>query len=224
VPARLLPIFPLPLVLLPSVPLPLHIFEPRYRQMLVDCGGTGRFGGGGFGIVFSDGTEHALPTGLAGCVARIESAERLPDGRSNIVVVGTERFALRRMVDSPEPYHVGEVVAFADDAPSDPVALLALDQRVRTRFGRVARAAGVLANDVEVTPSLPADPSLLSFVIAATLDLDAPARQRMLESRDAAARLHDLDTLLARVVDDIEARAEVHRRASSNGHGRAGHA
>ena len=222
---RLLPIFPLPLVLLPSVPLPLHIFEPRYRQMLADCTGAGRFAGGdGFGIVFSEGVERSLPADCVGCVAHVESVDRLPDGRSNILVVGGTRFVLQCLRDAPEPYDVGEVRVFTDDAPADPAALLALDQRVRSRFGRVARAAGVLAGDTDLAPTLPGDPALLSFAIAATLDLDMSARQRLLQVRDAGARLLEVDMLLARVVEDIEERAEVHQRASTNGHGRTGHA
>ena len=96
---RLLPLFPLPLVLFPGVPLPLHIFEPRYQQLLADT----LEGDRRFGIVFhpEGRPEQALPTGHVGCVARIHNTEALDDGRSNIIVVGEERFALERLVPTP---------------------------------------------------------------------------------------------------------------------------
>ena len=105
VPVYLLPLFPLPLVLFPGAPLPLHIFEPRYRQMLADCmNGDSRFG-----IVFRpEGMVDAdLEPGRVGCVAEVDDAHTLPDGRSNIVVHGVRRFSLQRFVASPAPYYVG---------------------------------------------------------------------------------------------------------------------
>src|SRR5262249_50645622 len=103
---RRLPLFPLPLVLFPGVPLPLHIFEPRYRIMLADC----LEGDREFGIVFRpDGVaERDLPTGHVGCVAHVETTELLPDGRSNVIVRGTDRFVLDRYLDSARPYFMAD--------------------------------------------------------------------------------------------------------------------
>ena len=85
-----LPIFPLGVVLFPGTPLPLHIFEPRYRQMLADClAGDRRFG------ITPAGTDDELPEpGTVGCIAEVRVNQELPDGRSNIVVLGGERFVL----------------------------------------------------------------------------------------------------------------------------------
>src|SRR5919108_2802881 len=113
-----LPIFPLAVVLFPGTPLPLHIFEPRYRRMLADClAGDRRFG-----LIFlpEATAERELPPGHVGCVAYIEKAESLPDGRSNIAVSGQERFALGRFVDSPLPYHLAEVAEYLDEPESQP--------------------------------------------------------------------------------------------------------
>ncbi|MGH7648032.1 MAG: LON peptidase substrate-binding domain-containing protein, partial [Gemmatimonadaceae bacterium] len=99
---RLLPLFPLPVVLFPGVARPLHIFEPRYRRLIADClDGDRRFG-----LLFCADTanERALPPGQVGCIARIESADALPDGRSNIIIAGEERFALVRFIESDAPY------------------------------------------------------------------------------------------------------------------------
>src|SRR6185437_10452789 len=154
--ARLLPLFPLPVVLFPGTARPLHIFEARYRRMLADClDGDRRFG-----LLFCADTEHerALPPGQIGCIARIETADLLPDGRSNIIVAGEDRFALARFVDTDTPYLVGEVVDYADepelDAELDPLA-----ESVRAAFERLVRAVRAIADQRTPVPELPRDTS-----------------------------------------------------------------
>ena len=208
-----LPLFALPLVLFPGATLPLHIFEPRYRALLADC----RAGDGRFGIVLSDAA--ALEPGAVGCVAELRDVQSLPDGRANIVVVGAERFALTRLVESGTPYPVAEVRPWDDAAEPDAEALRALDASVRSAFARVARAARTIADDASPVPELPADPAALSFAIAAAVDFDLATRQRLLVSRSAAERLRELDALLTGAVAPIESRAAVHVGARSNGHG-----
>jgi Lon protease-like protein len=215
---RTLPIFPLPLVLFPGVRLPLHIFEPRYRQMLVDCLAGDRH----FGILFcpEGAAERELPVGHVGCVATIEATYALPDGRSNIVVTGGERFALGRFVESPLPYHVAEVTGYADgDEPNE--ALEALAARVRQGFERVGSAARALTDDRSPLPALPEDPRLVAYRVASVIDLDVPARQRLLASRSPADRLREIDRILSTAAGPLERRAATHRRAKQNGRGRS---
>ncbi|MFL5578008.1 MAG: LON peptidase substrate-binding domain-containing protein [Gemmatimonadaceae bacterium] len=215
--SRPLPLFPLPLVLFPGVPLPLHIFEPRYRRLLVDC----LEGDRQFGVVYRpDGVgERELPAGHVGCVARVETSETLPDGRSNVIVVGLERFALQRFVESDAPYNVGLVTDYEDDAGESAAEAEELAARVRDLFGRVGRAARTLADDRDPLPELPEEPARLSFAIAAVIDLDAARRQRLLASRSPAGRLRDLESVLGRALGTLEQRAEVHLRAKGNGSG-----
>ena len=213
---QLLPIFPLPLVLFPGAALPLHIFEPRYREMLADC----RRGDGRFGIVLATGgPERELPRGHVGCVAEVQEVRPLPDGRSNIVVEGVERFALEELVDSPASYHVGEVLPYDDEPVDDAAELRTLDAEVRALFTRVARAARAIADDDDPLPTLPPDPALLSFRVASLVDLENPVRQRLLTSRSAAERLREIEDLLSRAAEGIEERAAGHVRAKTNGHG-----
>ena len=213
---RLLPLFPLPLVLFPGVPLPLHIFEPRYREMLADCMAGDRR----FGVVFApeESREHGPERGDVGCIAVIQSTQALPDGGSNIVVVGTERFAIARLVAGERPYLLGEVVTYGDNEESSD-ALSTVASRLRGVFERVGRAARTLADDRDPLPRLPDDPAALSFAIAALIDLDLVGRQRLLASRSPLGRLRELDELLSPAVDTLESRAVVHARAKTNGHG-----
>ena len=215
-PVQLLPLFPLPLVLFPGAPLPLHIFEPRYRQMLADC----LTGDSRFGIIFRpEGVgERELQPGHVGCIAQVDDARTLPDGRSNIVVHGVRRFSLERFVVSPSPYHVGEVSDYEDDA-EDEAHLAPLADRVRDLFGRVGRAARSIADDNDPLPSLPDAPESLSFGIASLIDLEPARRQELLESRSPSQRLQQIADILSGAVGSLEARAHVHRRAKGNGRG-----
>ena len=212
---RLLPLFPLPLVLFPGVPLPLHIFEQRYREMLADCLATDRR----FGLVFLSDEESSGPgRGDIGCVALIQTSRELPDGRSTIIVVGEERFAIGRLVTDARPYLLGEVVSYTDlEEPAEALAPFA--DQLRDVFERVGRAARTLADDRDPLPALPADPAALSFTIASLIDLDGPGRQRLLASRSPLGRLRELDALLSPAVATLESRAVIHARAKTNGHG-----
>ena len=211
-----LPLFPLPLVLFPGTAVPLHIFEPRYRQLLADCLESEKR----FGIVRlpEDTAETDLAPGTVGCIAEIVNAESLPDGRSNIVVRGAERFALVSFVSTPHPYHVCSGVV-VDDEFEIGAELDTLAERVRDVFRRVGRAARTLADDPDPLPELPDDPASLSFAIASMIDIGLEARQEILSSRSPVARLRELDTVLSAALGAIVARAQVHTLAKSNGRG-----
>jgi Lon protease-like protein len=217
---RLLPLFPLPLVLFPGAPLPLHIFEPRYQQLLTDVLAGDRL----FGVICQDKEtpEKDLAAGTVGCIAHVESATPIGDGRSNIVAVGRERFVFERFVVHPAPYHVGEVSGVTDDVES-PLVLEPLVNRLRHLFERVGKSARRISDDSSPLPELPAEAGALSFAVAQYIDLDLPARQEILSSRSPATRLRQLIDLFEAVVDPIERRARTHERARTNGHGTAGH-
>jgi ATP-dependent Lon protease len=217
--SRELPIFPLPIVLFPGAPQPLHIFEPRYRQLLQDSLAADRR----FGIAYvaSDPAPGADPTpspGDVGCVALIRSNQPLPDGRSNVLTVGERRFVLRRWIASAHPYRVADIEEFDDD-PTDAAEVTGLAADVREGFGRLARALGVLTEREDEEIELPSDPQLLSFQVAASLELDAPAKQALQALRSTSARLRQLATVLGPVAADAERRAAVRQRARGNGRG-----
>ncbi|MFN8571620.1 MAG: LON peptidase substrate-binding domain-containing protein [Gemmatimonadaceae bacterium] len=213
---RAIPLFPLPLVLFPEARLPLHIFEPRYRQMLVDVSGGRRQ----FGIVRHDGAreERDIPPGTVGCIAHLESSTTLPDGRSNIVVRGTWRFALEKIAPSTAPYLMALVSPVTDrDEPDD--ALNVAADALRTIVRRVATAARSIADEADSELPLPDDPRMLSFAVAQSIDLELTVRQSILENVSPLGRLRQLRELLERLTSSVEERALAHHRAKSNGHG-----
>ena len=211
-----LPLFPLPLVLFPGAHRALHIYEPRYRTMVADCMAGDRL----FGVIFRpDGVqERAIPAGHVGCLAHVERAESLPDGRANILIEGAHRFVLEAFAESDRPYHVGSIDEY-EDATEPPPELTPVAARVRELFFRVGTAARTLADDADALPTLPEDPTLLAFAIASVIDMDVAAQQMLLSSRSPGGRLRDIELRLAPAVEALEHCAVVHVRAKSNGHG-----
>ena len=211
-----LPLFPLPVVLLPGMRMPLHIFEPRYKQMLQDCLDGDR----SFGLIYraDDAAEPALPSGAVGCRALIDDVERLPDGRSNVMVNGGERFALVRVETAGTPYTVADVIPFLDES-EPPAQVTALALRLHELFAEAARASRTLADDPGPPPPLPDDPAQVAFAAAASIDIEARDRQRLLASSSPSARLREMITLLDASMPALLERALLHSRAKHNGHG-----
>ena len=215
---RELPLFPLPVVLFPGMPMPLHIFEPRYRQLLSDI----RAGDNLFGLSYFDssssGQEHP-PTGHIGCVAEVTETQSLPDGRSNVLTVGVIRYQIEDYVERDDPYLVVRVNYFEDEEePSQKVGASSRD--VAAMFMRVANAIRVINDERGSLPDITdTEPQRLSFLVAAALELEAETKQELLELRSTSERLHRLRDFLGRVVKNYEERARLHSVAKGNGHG-----
>jgi ATP-dependent Lon protease len=210
-----LPIFPLSVVLFPGTPLPLHIFEPRYRQMLADC----LLGDRRFGITpTSDGDEAPGP-GAVGCVAEVRVNQELPDGRSNIVVLGGSRFVLSRLLDESQPYLVALVQTFEDDPGTE--ANTEETQALRELFGHYVARLRELNDTMPEEPVLPEDGASLSFHVAGGIECDLGVKQRLLAERSTARRVKALMLLLPILASAIESGLTVHRRSHTNGKGGA---
>ncbi len=181
-----LPLFPLHVVLYPEMPLPLHIFEPRYREMILRC----REENTPFGVVLiSDGPEVGAPAvpHAIGTTARITQFDELPDGRMDIVVQGETRF---RVVETRDtlPYLTARVEPFweqpADQlslqAPFDSAAAL-FKTYLQLRFASTGRALSAL--------QLPQEPEFLSYAIASVLDIALSEKQKLLGMTVTSRRL-----------------------------------
>jgi ATP-dependent Lon protease len=210
-PARL-PLFPLDVVLFPGELLPLHIFEPRYRQLLSDClEGDERFG------ITPAGTPGP---GTIGSVARIRATEPLADGRSNIVVLGEERFGVRALLEEGTPYLVATVELFEDQAGTAPLpAELA---ELRRLGGDLRTSLGILADRPGEAPEWADSAELLSFQVAALAETDIDTRVRLLRGRSTRDRVRTLIEILPDLITGVQGRAEVHVRARFNGKGHHG--
>jgi uncharacterized protein len=193
-----LPLFPLGIVLYPGQVLPLHIFEERYRQLVADlmAGPEPRE----FGVI---AIRHGRETGVdgvsalyqTGCAARLRHVEQYPDGRFDLVTVGTERFRLLGL-DDPAPYLGGDVVLLAEE-PGDQAeaaaAVAAVQAAFRSYLDLLSERGGARVS----VPDLPDEPVLLSYLVAAAVVVDLPVKQRLLEEPDALRRLTAERALLA---------------------------
>lgn len=212
-----LPLFPLPLVLLPNELLPLHIFEPRYQQMLRDISLDKKV----FGVTYFEPIESFIEKpeiGTIGCAAEAREIHALPDGRSNVLSIGLARYRLLNYVDAGEPYFVGNVEFFEDLEEDrnkvDPVA-----DKVFTLFQRVAKAAHRLSGERGTFPEIPqSEPQALSFLIAAAFNLETDIKYELLETRSTLTRLKRLHKILKDAVVKMEESAEINKIARTNGH------
>lgn len=214
---RELPLFPLPVVLFPGVPLPLHIFEPRYREMLSDIRVSNNF----FGLSYFDAStsdKEIPPAGHVGCVAEVTEVQPLPDGRSNVLTIGLIRYRLEEYVESGGLYLVARVSFFEDEEEEDE-SLNDRSRDVADTFTRIARAVRILNDERASLPDISdTEPQRLSFLVAAAMEIDADVKQELLELRSTGERLRRLRDMLARAVTSYEERARVHELAKGNGH------
>ncbi len=210
-----LPIFPLSVVLFPGASLPLHIFEPRYKRMLSDC----LQGDRRFGITPVNGTPELPGRGAVGCVAEVRVNQELPDGRSNIVVLGGSRFVLSYLLDESQPYAVGMVESFEDDADSD--GSLEDVAELGELFGHYMTGLRELNDLMPEDLDLPPDALSLSFHVASAIECDIGIKQRLLAERSTSRRIKALIMLLPVLTSAVDSGLKVHRRAHTNGKGGA---
>ena len=188
----IIPIFPLPnVVLFPSVFLPLHIFEDRYRQMLTEVLQGDRI----IGIVLvrgkRDDIEEPPPVHPIGCAGLVSHAEPLPDGRSNIILRGLQRFRIDQEEHS-RSYRRAEITPLPEI--SSEASALELNQ-TRTRLE--ALLAGRLETDSgEVMVQSDMGDEDLVNTLAQYLDLDPLEKQALLQFDDLVGRSRALIELL----------------------------
>ncbi len=196
----LLPLFPLDLVLFPGTPLPLHIFEPRYREMISECLDQKKL----FGVV------RAKEDGVAeiGCTAEIITlAKKYPDGRMDIVTQGRERFEIMQLNQGRSVLQAE--VLYLQDEPDAPTAEN-IAQAVKLR-DEIVELAG--------TASSPAIDSLqVSFNLVAPLPLDLDFKQTLLGMKSEAERMHAVISYFETVLPNLRRNVRVRQKAGGNGH------
>lgn len=186
-----IPIFPLPnVVLFPHADLPLHIFEPRYREMVDHAMSGDRL----IGMVLLRGDwrrdYHGAPEVFPlGCVGRIGKFDLLPDGRSNLVLRGLRRFRVEGEIEG-RAFRQARVVWLPEDDDAEG-EVPELNARLQSSVGRLlARRERELPPDL--WDRLPRATGLLVNTLASVLDLAAIEKLALLECDDARARAERL--------------------------------
>lgn len=194
-------LFPLDLVLVPSERVPLHIFEPRYRELVGECIAEGSL----FGIVLEDEDGRRDVGTLA---AVVDVVHTFDDGRMNIVVEGRERFSVASWTDGRSyPTGAVETLEDSDDAKADPADV----NRALELFRKLADVASAEVDEPDGTSGS------LAFEIAAHVDFGTTPKQDLLELRSERNRLHRLTELLDAALAAMTREREVKERAQTNG-------
>jgi Lon protease-like protein len=206
----LLPLFPLPnIVFFPHTRLPLHIFEPRYRQMVVDAlDSDSRFGivllrSGWEADYFGAPAVHPL-----GTMGTIEQAEPMEDGRYNIIVRGDTRFRILEEV-SRVPYRTARVIA-------EPEIEHSFEQASAQRewLADLSRQYLRYLPDQTAVPEIESvNLDALTNALIMSLKLDVEEKQRLLEMSDVVARADDIGNELSSRIESLRFLAPFRRPA-----------
>ena len=199
--SKLLALFPLDVVLFPDAPLPLHIFEPRYKEMIRELLDSREH----FGVVRS--TDSGIEQ--VGCTAEIVAvAKRYEDGRMDIVTEGRKRFEIVK-VDMGRTYLRAEVLYIVDEEerpPKEDVAhLLEMQKEMLELMGANAELPD-------------ADDQQLTLTIAAAMPFDLEMKQKLLASRSEPQRMTALTEYYEKVLPGLRRAVKAKRKAGGNGH------
>lgn len=197
-----MPMFPLGMVLLPGGILPLHVFEPRYRQMIIDClqdDGEPEFGQAliTHGSDAGGGDERAM----AGTVAQMIQIEAPDEERYVLVTVGTRRIRINAWLPD-NPYPIADVDDWPDDDPDTDgldIAVAATHARVIAALALAAELGDIPAETVE--SEISDDPLVATYHLASLAPIGPADRYRLLTASGPSERLDVLDEVL----DDVEA-------------------
>ena len=198
-----LPLFPLGLVLFPGLVLPLHVFEERYRVLVRELlelpEAERRFGVVAIREGREVGGDGVRALHEVGCVARLQRAEAYPDGRYDVVTSGAERFRLHTLHEPHpgRPYLSADVeVLRDDDGGADEAGVLRA--AVTSTYGDYLAALEEAGADAVEPGEVPRDPTVASYLVAATVLVDLDERQALLASPDTVQRLRAELALLRR--------------------------
>lgn len=202
--SRLLPLFPLHVVVFPRTRLPLHIFEDRYKEMVANA----LRDNSEFGIVLAK--EEGIVN--AGCTVIVEKVlKKYPDGKMDILTCGRRRFEVV-MLNEEKDYLRGEVQFFDDDEGGPPP--LEVQHMALTQYKSLLES-GVLR---QVTPEPDLDDPQLSFQLAQGLQ-DLDFLNALLRTRSETERLRELSQFLTQYIPRQRHIARVRQVAPGNGFG-----
>jgi uncharacterized protein len=198
-PTELLPLFPLGTVLVPGMRLSLHIFEPRYRQLVADLLDGGSNTGPEFGVV---ALRHGIEVGPAddlhevGTTALVSDVVPLSDGRCNIAAVGHRRFAIRSVDSTSQPYLQAHVSFLADGENAADAQLVEAVLSALARHTATLAELGIPSEPTEA--DLDTDPQQVAYVAARQPGLTISDRQNILSAEDLTGRLFAARSILRR--------------------------
>ena len=194
-------LFPLPLVLVPTERIPLHIFEPRYKELVEECMEEGE----PFGLVLATGDGAVHEVGTKATVEQV--LEVLDDGALNIVVEGRERFRLLELTSGRSfTTCIFEPVEDDEERPSA--------EETARAYELFQKLADATSADVDLPdPDIPQ----LDFELAARVDFGVEAKQELIASTSPRKRMIRLAELLETALETTTLQQALRERAGRNG-------
>jgi uncharacterized protein len=198
------PIFPLPdVTLFPHTLLPLHVFEARYRMMVIDAIERNRRLTivrlqPGYEATYA-GKPAVYPVGGLGSIV---SCERLANGRYNILLRGEARVRIEQELPTDTLYRVVSARRLDDGEPVADVApaLARIRAACRRLLGALARPADLLDTALAEGQA----PGVIADRVAAAVLPDADLRQRLLETLDVASRVGQVAEAVEALVRELK--------------------
>jgi Lon protease-like protein len=197
-----IPLFPLDsVVLFPKLRAPLHIFEPRYRQMMEAALAGSRT----LGMVAVLPEHRAELSGSPplfeiGCAGFIEAWERLADGRFNLVLHGTQRFRILREIPpaAGRSYRIAEAEMLVDapPRPADVAALRGARERVLAALAQILARAGSPPEELAAERLAALDPDTFTSTLCQILGFPVEEKQGLLQADGVLSRLETLEGVL----------------------------
>jgi len=187
--ARRISIFPLTgAIIFPGMQLPLHIFEPRYRDLVGDSLARDRK----IGMIQPKGQGNNPPLFTVGCLARIHDVEALDDGRYNIILEGVQRFSIVNELNVTTSFRQVEADLWEEDEIGDALSL-AERASLEIESRRFAEAQGY---SVDWSAVSQLDDYSLVNAIAQIAPFDYAAKQALLEARGLSDRADTIVQLM----------------------------
>lgn len=197
-----IPLFPLNTVLFPGMPLQLHIFEERYKKLVMDCTEKDT----PFGVVLikrgAEAFEPVVEPFSVGCTAQISSIEPLSQGRFNIWTVGRERFEILKL-QYDRPYLVGVVREYPLQM-NNPTLVKQQMNLLRPWMERYLRALGQGEEMEKVIQQIPTEPDVFAYLGAVILQIPAIQKQPFIEAPECLLLLQKLEVAFRREVAFLE--------------------
>lgn len=212
-----IPIFPLPdVVLFPHTLLPLHIFEPRYRQMVRDClDGDRRLAMALLRPGWENDYYGRPPIYPIAGAGEIIQHEELSDGRFNILLRGTMRIGITAELPSDKPYRAARARPLPDRYPdTNPRALADRIERLKVFYLRILSEVQKGQGEIAKIFSGVKDPGIIVDRIAGAAIAAAETRQQVLETVEVATRLTIVQDHLVAVLSHLSDRNAPAERSS----------
>jgi ATP-dependent Lon protease len=213
--AEVLPILPLrDTVVFPDSMTPLAIGQERSVRLVDEAVANDR----PIALVATRGEDEDEPQTeddiySVGTAAQIHKMIRVPDGTLRILVQGTHRVRLQRIVQH-DPYLVGEF-AERPDVIGREKETEALARNVEALFSRIIGLVPYLPDELQLAAANADDPSALANLIATTMRLKAEEKQELLEEADVGERLRKLTVILNRELEVVELGTKIQSQVQS---------